>query len=826
MKHVAGLDGLRAVAVAVVLLFHAQVPGLSGGFLGVSLFFTLSGYLITSLLLIEHDASGTIALRQFYGRRIRRLLPAAYVCLLAVAACGALWSTAQLSRLQGDLIASVANVANWRFAFATTSYQELFTTAPSPVAHFWSLAIEEQIYLVAPVVVLVALRRGRRTLLMVTVALLLASVGASLMTADRDIVYNGTHTRAAEVIVGMLLAQLTARRSPAERPAGGRFGWMPGAAALAVFGALVVGASLDQEWIYRGGLPAVAVVSAVLIWAVVDGRFPNRVLATGPLVAIGAVSYGIYLFHWPIFLLLDADRTGLDGVALFTIRCLATAVVTVAVYELVEQPVRRRRVLPGRGMVPVLGVTAAIVVAAAIVVVPAPSLTEGEQLLALGERSVVDFGAVATETDAEAGLAEPMGAASAGVAVVEDGSTIESTPAATVPTPPLSVVVVGSDRASADAIGRLDGVVVTDATRPECPLSIAESDTCTSVESVVAPLVTASPDVVVFTTGMAESRNTLEQRLQATTDERIGELGQSDEAAIDATVAAIDVALASGATVIWYTAAHPISDYYRHFRRIAVTRSEMTVLHAPAWELVETVEGIAEQGAGPSVAEEPTRVLVIGDSTSLYLAQALNDGSDGRMSVLWAGSNGCPLGAVVETRGGSGNPWIPTDCEAYDTKLPPIVTDFDPDAVVVMTGPTELNDQRYADGNEGHAGDPTFAAARDAGFERLLATIGADLPVLVADVPALRPGRFTRGDMSSPERLAAVNAQVVEWAARHPQVDLLAYRDVLESAEAEQGSLRADGMHADPEPLEELARTVYVDRVLAQIGELQAILRP
>ena len=164
MNYVPGLDGLRAVAVIAVLAFHAQFAAASGGFLGVSLFFTLSGFLITTLLIDEHASTGTLSLRRFYSRRVRRLLPAAYVCLALVVLASGWWTASQQRRLPGDLVASVANVANWRFAFAPTSYQELFLGEPSPVAHFWSLAIEEQIYLILPLVVYLALRRGPRAL--------------------------------------------------------------------------------------------------------------------------------------------------------------------------------------------------------------------------------------------------------------------------------------------------------------------------------------------------------------------------------------------------------------------------------------------------------------------------------------------------------------------------------------------------------------------------------------------------------------------------------------------------------------------------------------
>ncbi len=154
---VPALDGLRGLAVLGVLLFHGEISGFGGGFLGVSIFFTLSGFLITSLLLVERDKKGRISLGRFWGRRARRILPAALLALGGIALFGLTLADAhQAARLPADGISALTEVANWRFVFGDQSYAALFS-APSPAQHFWSLAIEEQFYLVFPLIVTVLL---------------------------------------------------------------------------------------------------------------------------------------------------------------------------------------------------------------------------------------------------------------------------------------------------------------------------------------------------------------------------------------------------------------------------------------------------------------------------------------------------------------------------------------------------------------------------------------------------------------------------------------------------------------------------------------------
>ncbi len=421
--HHPGLDGLRGLAVVAVLLFHAGFGWAVGGFLGVSAFFTLSGFLITGLLLDEHRRTGRIDFGRFWSRRFRRLLPASLVTLATVVVFGATVATPdQVRALRGDILAAVGYVANWRFVFEGKSYGDLFT-APSPVQHFWSLAIEEQFYLLFPLAVagLLALGRGSRRLLAGVLGAL--AVGSTVLMAvlysparDTSRVYYGTDTRAAELAVGALLAVWLARRAPRAAPGaapaltaapapgaapaltaapaqqraaagagrGGERSLSPagmvtasaGVAALVV--SLLIWHSTAQtaSWLYRGGFALSALLTAVMIVAAISPGPLRKLLSLRPLVWLGKVSYGVYLLHWPLFLWLSPRRTGLSTVPLFVVRLAATLLVAAVSYRLVEMPVRSgRRITSWRPFV--VGPVAAAAVAVAVVVVtlhpPAPT---------------------------------------------------------------------------------------------------------------------------------------------------------------------------------------------------------------------------------------------------------------------------------------------------------------------------------------------------------------------------------------------------------------------------------------------------------------------
>ncbi len=388
------LDGVRALAVAAVLLFHGGVGALPGGFLGVDAFFVLSGFLITSLLLAEHDRAGRIRLAAFWGRRARRLLPALLVVLAVTTIVGRYaLPPVEDGLLRWDALAALGYLANWRMIYRGDDYFAQ-TAAPSPLQHTWSLGIEEQFYLLWPllvvaVLVVFAARRARRVLLVVS---LLGAAGSAVAEAllyrpdDVNRAYFGTDTRAQALLIGCALGiwlssgpeRLSSGPEgpgPDEAPGGqsrpGRHPVLGTAALLGVLGTgwLWTHASGTDAWLYRGGLTAAALAVAAVLWhaTVSPSSLTGRVLALPPLVWLGRISYGVYLWHWPLFAYLTADRTGLAGPALLGLRCGLTLAVATVSYVAVERPIRRhalpRRVSVGAALL-AAGATAAVVVLA------------------------------------------------------------------------------------------------------------------------------------------------------------------------------------------------------------------------------------------------------------------------------------------------------------------------------------------------------------------------------------------------------------------------------------------------------------------------------
>ena len=363
LPHLPALDGLRGLALVGVLLFHANGI-LKGGYLGVDLFFVLSGFLITRLLLAEQSATGSIDLRAFWLRRARRLFPALLALMPAIALIAHFLTRGEeLGAIRADALATLAYVANWRAILSQKSYWELFRS-PSPLEHTWSLSIEEQFYVVWPVVVLLVLRwRGARTLLGVILGLAGLSVLGMLLLFDPEHttrVYYGTDTRAAAILGGAALAVVLARRTLTSKIA---------LRGLEVAGVLSL-AGLGYGWwtidghdnfLYRGGFWLTEALSLVLVACATLGSqgVVARALALPPLRAMGAVSYGAYLWHWPIYIVVTAERCHVHGAALHAVRLFLTFGIAALSYRFLEQPIRRSGLPGGRALWAVPVATAA-----------------------------------------------------------------------------------------------------------------------------------------------------------------------------------------------------------------------------------------------------------------------------------------------------------------------------------------------------------------------------------------------------------------------------------------------------------------------------------
>lgn len=359
--HLRALDGLRGLAVVLVVLSHFTPERTPGGFLGVDLFFLLSGFLITSLLVSEWESSSGIALGRFWVRRARRLFPALLLVLAVIGLHGLLTSSpSELHQLGLDGLASLFYVANWRFIASGQSYvMQFITTEPSPLRHMWSLAIEEQFYLLWPLVAVgtaAAIRRFARrgghaiaplrpALAGVSIALAAASAAWMIFLhrggTDLDRLYYGTDTRVFMILVGAAIGAITAGRP--QVPARWR-GVVIALGALGVLALLIATVSVETstDWLYAGGYAGLAVVfGVILLGAGQQGRNPlGRALSVRPLVGLGLISYGVYLWHWPIAVWLTPASTGLVEIPLFVVRTALTLGASLLSYYLVEQPIR------------------------------------------------------------------------------------------------------------------------------------------------------------------------------------------------------------------------------------------------------------------------------------------------------------------------------------------------------------------------------------------------------------------------------------------------------------------------------------------------------
>jgi peptidoglycan/LPS O-acetylase OafA/YrhL len=382
LRRFSALDGLRALAVMAVLCYHGGISWTGGGLLGVDVFFVLSGFLITSLLCRELERSGTIRLGRFWAQRARRLLPALVILILGVAVYAWAFRTSiDVGAVRGDALSTLLYVANWHFIISDQGYF-VQAAAPSPLLHTWSLAVEEQYYLIWPLVALVVVRRWGIRALTVTAgvgavasAALMVSMYQAGFSIDR--LYYGTDTRAQALLVGSFLGAVGAHAGdtfsivPADwssTPRRRRVWVSVGVVGLVFLGWAWHTLAGTNPFLYRGGFLAVAVAAGAVIVGCVTapGAVLARLLSLRALVFVGRISYGLYLYHWPLFLAIDHAHTGLSGAQLLATRLVVTLAAATMSFYFIEEPIRTRRVFRGWTG---LGVAGAAAIAAAVVVV-------------------------------------------------------------------------------------------------------------------------------------------------------------------------------------------------------------------------------------------------------------------------------------------------------------------------------------------------------------------------------------------------------------------------------------------------------------------------
>lgn len=340
-ERVGALDGIRGLALVAVLAYHVGPKAFPGGFLGVEIFFVLSGYLLTSLLLAEHARNGRIDHKRYAARRARRLVPAGLALLVAILLLAPLLAHDDAHRLQGDLLSSVAGATNWHLIADGSSYFRAAGRA-SFVRHLWSLAVEIQFCLVCSVLAAWLARRSRKVATSTLAGVMTLSAIAMLVlyrTPDPSRAYYGTDTRFGGVLAGVLLAVVVADR-PSERLVNlARRLFVP---AVVVLIWLVFATDQLSRTLYPGGFLLTQAATSVLIVAGQSGGDYARVLSGGSLRWLGERSYGIYLWHWPLVLLM---RPGIDvewSAFRAGVVTIALAVVLGAIsYRFVERPVLR-----------------------------------------------------------------------------------------------------------------------------------------------------------------------------------------------------------------------------------------------------------------------------------------------------------------------------------------------------------------------------------------------------------------------------------------------------------------------------------------------------
>ncbi len=889
LPYFAALDGVRGLAVISVLFFHMGFSWAVGGYLGVSTFFTLSGFLITSLLLAEKNATGHIALRAFWVRRFRRLMPAAIAAMVLALVVAVVGDPVARANIGGDIGACITYVANWRFVLSGKSYSELFST-PSAVQHFWSLAIEEQFYLIYPLVAFAVLKvaRGSRALFGVLLGLCtLASVLAPLWLGfSHDRIYYGTDARAAELLMGGMLAVALYYRPITDglaRSARVQF-TMATLGAVSLVICVVIWARVDQQSdpLYAGGFLAYSILSVLVILAALLPVGPVKVLlSTPPLRWMGKISYGVYLYHWPIYLAVSEDRVPVSGLALFALRvCLTLAVATVS-FRYLETPIRKGQPLLSRGLrirpvrlAPVALTMLAVAAVIAGITAPPP---------------VIDFARAQQElkfSDAPPPVFDPNASTPPRprMAMFGDSTALET--------------AMGLNQYLAES-GK--GDLVGGVTELGCSLirggflmdynGVGKNQTrCNQWDKTFAAEVArAKPNIAIIQDGPWE----VVSHQFPDEPQKWYTIGQQrfDDYLTKEMLEVIDLMASHGAQVYWMTlpkmgapkgkdarkfrgdAADParakrfneivsglpslrpgkvrvvdVADWLEksgedeRLRPDGVHFSPATAREVSERWLFGTVTGLfdedwiaarhAEFEARQAGLVTPVRALVVGDSAAFSLGMGLGMFGDSTKTIKVGveAQIGCGIGRGGARKNHDRNEAVPKECQAWETDWPKKIDRDKPDLSIVVSAMWDATDRQLD-------GDSTWRGPGDATYDAYLTreyARAADVlhsrggPVMWLTYPPIDVGRDEKPDrdyaVDDPARMARVNDIVRSVARTRPWMKVADFADYANRFPGGQldAQMRPDGVHLTADTAQAVSRDWLARQILDFVRDYRA----
>jgi len=544
-----------------------------------------------------------------------------------------------------------------------------------------------------------------------------------------------------------------------------------GIVALGAYIYIATHAHTSDNWLYQGGLSAFSLISCLLIVSVLVPGPIRKLMSSRPMVAVGKITYSLYLFHWPVFVVLNQDRMGFDGVALSLVRIGVTFAFACLSAWLIENPIRFRKLLPkpkwaGVGMIGSMAVTLMVIAA---VSPSAPAALAGVN----APDEMVQFTQPSTSITSEVPTREP-----------------------------LKVLVLGSESIVVSdikaAIGDSIPIVIVSGIQPGCAIrpSAEMIEGCESFSSVAQRLILQSkPDVAVLSVGQAERK--LLAELQSNVQMTLGNINESElPLQIQLSTEIVNDILQPLVAIPVIVVDYGETDVFSAQLDDADMRLDQAItLHQPSMEeLADQLAFVDNKLQGEDRRE---RVMVIGDSTSYGISAAINNVAGDQYSVLWAGGRNCPLVEAEKVRWWDDAEFDMTNCPTLHPEWDDAFKSFAPSVVVMVYSVPEQAEQKYVnDENWYTIEDPLFVEKHDAAMEELVAACDErGIELLLLNSPEIHGGALGGAQFAQLERVMAWNALMQTWLTRWPQINSVDWESMVMAAETSPGSLRGDGVH-------------------------------